>query len=184
MAPRTLLNSGLSAHRPRRFARQNPEAIPEDATTVDELLEWVGEDRERAQRVLTAEQAQPEDDQRSTLLEPLEALLAAPPEVSDEGVEDPSTGEQPDGGTGTPDPQEGVQPDGTLTPTPEVPEGMTKVSDLQGWVGTDGDRAAVVYDTEVAKPEKDQRSTLVAAMEQVMADANAEDVGDDEDDIL
>ena len=192
MAPRTALNSGLSAHRPRRFTRQDPEAIPEDATTVDALLEWVGEDRDRAQRVLTTEQAQPEDDQRVTLVEPLQALLAAPPEGSDEGVDGSSTGSEGDGGTGTPDgtpdgttdPQAGVQPDGTMTPSPEVPAGMTKVADLQGWVGTDGDRAAAVYDAEVAKPKKDQRSTLIAAMEQVMADANAEDAGDDEDDIL
>lgn len=191
MAPRTMLNSGLSAHRPRRFSRATPEDIPEDVTTVEELLEWVGEDRDRAQRVLTAEEAQPEDDQRSTLMEPLQALLAVPPEVPSTGVDGSSTGSEGDGGTGTPegegegeeapDPQAGVQPDGTMTPSPEIPAGMTKVADLQNWAGDDADRAAAVYDAEVAKPKKDQRSTLVAAMEQVMADADAED---DEDDIL
>jgi hypothetical protein len=58
-----------------------PVVIPEDKTTVPELLDWVGEDPEqskaRAEAVLAVEREKPEDDQRSTLVEPLEALVAA-----------------------------------------------------------------------------------------------------------
>ena len=56
--------------------------VPEDLTTVDDLLEWVhkadsdNEQAARARAVLNAELARPEDDQRKTLVEPLEALLA------------------------------------------------------------------------------------------------------------
>lgn len=59
--------------------------IPEDATTVDALLEWVSkaegveEYRARAELVLAAEQDRA-DGERVTLVEPLRATLADDPE--------------------------------------------------------------------------------------------------------
>jgi hypothetical protein len=77
-----LLNSGLRAtpHRARRYSKDVHPDIPEDLTTVADLTEWVGDDRARAEVVLVQEQAKPQDDQRSTLLEALNAVLLAPPD--------------------------------------------------------------------------------------------------------
>jgi hypothetical protein len=108
------------------------------------------------------------------------ATPASPPEAPDGAVDGSSTGSEGDGGAGAPDgtadPQAGVQPDGTMTPSPEVPQGMTKVADLEAWVGDDADRAAAVHDAETAKPKKDQRSTLLAKMESVMDASNDDDI--------
>lgn len=65
--------------------------VPEDLTTVDAVLGWVYEDdstaHARAQAALDAEYAKAGEDQRSTLVGPLEAFLAASP---DEDAADPS----------------------------------------------------------------------------------------------
>lgn len=59
--------------------------IPEDLTSVGDLLDWVSaaeddaEEKARAEAVLGAEREKPEEDQRKTLVEPLEALLTDPP---------------------------------------------------------------------------------------------------------
>lgn len=75
-----------AVHGPVPDDQDAPEAltVPEDRTTVDSLLDWVSEaeddatKRARAEAVLAAEQAKPEEDQRKTLVEPLEALLTDP----------------------------------------------------------------------------------------------------------
>lgn len=53
-------------------AAVNPEDVPD--ATVDEVLEWVGDDRARATAALMAEQRR-DGDPRKTLVEPLQALL-------------------------------------------------------------------------------------------------------------
>lgn len=88
-----MLNSGLSAHRPRRFRREkSPQApqvsaqvvaptegevisVPEDLTTIKDLLEWIGEDSDRASAALDQELAKPENHQRKTLVSQLTELI-------------------------------------------------------------------------------------------------------------
>lgn len=90
-----LLNSGLSAHRARKYTPQpeqpvsgpqtesqepQTEIVPEGMTKVDELLEWVneGDVAARAQAVLTWETEKPEKHQRKTLVQQLaEQILEA-----------------------------------------------------------------------------------------------------------
>lgn len=60
--------------------------IPEDVTSVDALLDWIGEadsddeNRARAQLVMDTEMEKPEDDRRSTLIAPVQKLLETPSE--------------------------------------------------------------------------------------------------------
>lgn len=70
-------------------------AVPDDLTTVDQLIEWVeaaddhDEARARAAVVLAAELGKDEDQRRATLVKPLEKLLQAesPLEVPDGDLE-------------------------------------------------------------------------------------------------
>lgn len=108
-----LANDGTSAgpHRPRRYSRPDHEhdatpqapqpdpepeegGVPEDAVTVPEVKAWVGDDIERAEVALAAEQAKDESDQRATLLDYLEGLITEPdPTDSDEDADD---GDEPE----------------------------------------------------------------------------------------
>lgn len=95
--------------------------VPEDLTTVDAVLEWVREDEStsqaRAKAALDAEQAKSEEDQRSTLVGPLEALLAAADDSGDSG--DDLTPDDADIDPGNPDLSgngEGVPSDGDGIP--------------------------------------------------------------------
>lgn len=169
---KTLLNSGLNVgpHRARTYRRSTPPpapatGVPEDLTTVEDLLGWVGEDTERAQVVLNAERSKDEDDQRSTLVEPLEALVAPAPEAD--------AGETAgDGGTPAEPPapetaQETQEPQAPAAPEPvQVPDDITKVKDLEQWVGQDPTRAQAVIDRENAGSY--QRKTLLATMADIV----------------
>lgn len=64
-----LENSGKSAP----SAAPSGDEVPEG--TVDEVLAWVGDDKDRAQQALDAEEDS--DKPRSTLVEALEALVEA-----------------------------------------------------------------------------------------------------------
>lgn len=63
--------------------------VPDDLTTVDALLAWVGDTEDeddrvsRASAVLNAEAARPEEARRTTLVTLLEAMLAPASESSD-----------------------------------------------------------------------------------------------------
>jgi hypothetical protein len=100
-------------------------AVPEDRTTVDDLLAWVSEadddqeGAERARAVLAAERMKPADDQRVTLVEPLEAALA-----DAEAAEDPE-------GQGTSDGTEDSEPDGGDAGTPDGGDGSTGDPDAE-----------------------------------------------------
>lgn len=88
--------AGTGPHRARRYVADD-HAIPEDATTVSAIMEWVGDDRARAQVALDAENER--DTPRVTLVEQAETLLTDPepdPEPvildsSDEEDAEPST---------------------------------------------------------------------------------------------
>lgn len=92
--------------------------VPEDRTTVEDLLAWVSEAEDdetaeaRAYAVLTAERDKPEDEQRKTLIEPLEASLS---DAEDDG--DPETpGDGSQAGSAAPDASgDGTTADGTPT---------------------------------------------------------------------
>lgn len=49
--------------------------VPQDLTKVADLLEWVGDDKARAQAVLDQEQAKPESEVRVTLVSKLTSIL-------------------------------------------------------------------------------------------------------------
>lgn len=75
-----ILNSGLTARRPRKYTRPVAEPatdpsgpVPADLTTVGDLLDWVGNDADRAQLVLDQENAK--DKPRKTLVEPLATVI-------------------------------------------------------------------------------------------------------------
>lgn len=78
-----------------------------------------------------------------------------------------------DGGD-APDPADPVVPAGADVDDTEpqdepvaVPEGMTKVKDLEEWVGSDPERAQAVLDRELAQSY--QRPTVVSGMEAIVA---------------
>lgn len=72
--------------------------VPEDLTSEADLLGWVTEVEDdetaeaRARAVLAAEKAKPEDEQRVTLVEPLEASLSD--DGGDAGTETPGDGSE------------------------------------------------------------------------------------------
>lgn len=67
-----LANGGLGGpHRPRHFRRE--QVIPEDLSTIDELLSWVGADPDRAEVVLAAENAK--SGPRKTLVQQLTDII-------------------------------------------------------------------------------------------------------------
>lgn len=95
-----LLNSGMRAHGPRRYVRPSqrpsevkqpnggattpPESeetsteVPDGLSRVVDLLEWVGDDPDRAEAVLQLEKSKPEEHQRKTLVQQLtEVILEA-----------------------------------------------------------------------------------------------------------
>lgn len=88
----------------RLAAEADLPEVPEDLTTVDDLLGWVTEVEDdetaeaRARAVLAAEKAKPEDDQRVTLIEPLEASLAEDGDADSEDENGPQS--DPDGDAG------------------------------------------------------------------------------------
>lgn len=76
----TLSNDGTSAitgpHRARRYVRED-QTVPEDATTIDAVMEWVGDDRTRAETALRTEK---DGEGRVTLIKRLDEMLAEPVE--------------------------------------------------------------------------------------------------------
>lgn len=66
--------SGTDDTRPDAKGLSRASTVPDG--TVADVLEWVGQDRERAERALAVEEAQ--DSPRTTLTEPLERLLTDP----------------------------------------------------------------------------------------------------------
>lgn len=78
--PRRLLNSGLSAHGPRRYRRESapstdpaPVEVPSDLTTISDLTGWVAGDPDRAQAVL--DQENQKSHPRSTLVTELTDII-------------------------------------------------------------------------------------------------------------
>lgn len=53
------------------------QEVPSDLTKVADLLDWVGDDKARAQAVLDQENAKPEGDVRVTLVSKLTSILEA-----------------------------------------------------------------------------------------------------------
>jgi hypothetical protein len=91
-----LTDDGVNAtpHRARHYTRpveqpaEDESGVPSDATTIPEIKAWVGDDLERAQIALDAEQAKADDDQRVTLLDYLEGLLTEPDDDDDDDPTD------------------------------------------------------------------------------------------------
>lgn len=78
----------LSGSQPAESAAtESTDPVPEGS--VDEIVEWVGDDRERAQRALDVEQAS--ERPRKTAVAAFEAVLAASPETSDGDTSDNGT---------------------------------------------------------------------------------------------
>lgn len=59
---------------------ESPEtgtSVPAELTKVADLLEWVGDDKARAQAVLTQENSKPESEVRVTLVSKLTSIIEA-----------------------------------------------------------------------------------------------------------
>ena len=62
-----------------------------------------------------------------------------------------------------------VEPEVVEPEVVTIPDGMSKVVDLQGWVGSDKEKAQAVLDGEASKPEAERRKTLISKMQSIVS---------------